>query len=366
MIKKIRNCFDKAPVNLGRQRELDVLKGIFIFFMSFSHCIEILGWFFDPGDSLAALWRSIDMVLKSTVIVAISCIGINLCYSSRGSARALFRRAIGMLGMVAMLELSRTVIPCFIEWVIFRDFESIRYAYQVLSVDIFQFVTLAFAVLALFKKLRLKPIAMLLIAFVCSVIGQLMHGVSTGSFFGNLAVGFIWHSHGAAYFPILSWLIALIIGYSFGYAYLRLRDKDTFFKIVTPISLVISVLYFLSMILVGEWYYFSNGYFYGISFLDVLFMFTFFLSLAGISYFLSKLMPRGTHWFESAGIRMTSIYCIHWVIYAFLYLILTCVVGDNYVPAWAVAPVAILVPIVADLLSRLYKKFRANGGKKIL
>ena len=29
MFKKIINCFDKAPVNLGRQRELDVAKGIF-------------------------------------------------------------------------------------------------------------------------------------------------------------------------------------------------------------------------------------------------------------------------------------------------------------------------------------------------
>ena len=91
-------------------------------------------------------------------------------------------------------------------------------------------------------------------------------------------------------------------------------------------------------------------------------MFTFFLALAGLSYFLSKLMPRGTRWLESAGIRMTSIYCIHWVIYAFLYLILTCVVGDNYVSAWAVAPTAVLVVAVADPMSYLYKKLKSKAA----
>jgi RsiW-degrading membrane proteinase PrsW (M82 family) len=76
MVKKIINCFDKDPVNLGRQRELDIAKGIFIIFMSFSHCIEILGWFFDPNSSVGASWHDFDMVIKSLVLVVISCMGI--------------------------------------------------------------------------------------------------------------------------------------------------------------------------------------------------------------------------------------------------------------------------------------------------
>lgn len=356
MFKRIINCFDKAPVNSGRQRELDVAKGIFIIFMSFSHCIEILGWFFDPNSSVGASWHDFDMVIKSLVLVVISCMGISLCYSSRESAGSLFRRALGMLGVVILLEFSRTIIPCFIEWLIFRDFESIRYAYQFLSVDILQFVTLAFSVIALFKKLKLKPTTMLLISAFLSVIGQLLQGVSTGSFIGDIAVGYLWHSHDAAYFPLLNWLFALVIGYVFGHAYLHLRDKDTFYKIVTPISLFISVLYFVSMVLVGKWYYLSGEVYCGIGLLDILFMFTVFIWIAGISYFLSKSAPRGTRWFEKIGIRITSIYCIHWVIYAFLYLTLTCVMGDNFVPGWAVVPTALLVVIVADPLSYLYRR----------
>jgi hypothetical protein len=281
--------------------------------------------------------------------------GINLCYARKSSASALFHRALGMLGMVFFLEISRTLVPCFIEWLIFRDLGSIRYAYQFLSVDIFQFTTLAFLVIALFKKLKLKPLTMIIIALICSVIGQLLQEVSTGSTAGDYATGFLWYSHETAYFPLLNWLIVPTIGYALGCAWLHIRDKDTFFKLVTPIGWIITVLYFISMILVGEWYYFSGGCYCGIGFLDVFCMLSVFISVSGTSYFVGKRMPRVSLWLESMGIRISSIYCIHWVIYAFLYLILTCFVGDNFVPEWAVVPTALLVLIVSDAVSRLYK-----------
>ena len=42
MIRKIRDCFNKEPVNLGRQTELDIAKGIAIIFMVFCHAFEML------------------------------------------------------------------------------------------------------------------------------------------------------------------------------------------------------------------------------------------------------------------------------------------------------------------------------------
>lgn len=356
MIKKIINCFDKDPVNVGRQRELDIAKGVFIVFMAFSHCIEILGWFFDPNISAVPSWHDFDMVIKSLAIVVITCMGISLCYSSRKSSDALFHRAAEMLGIVAILEISRTIIPCFIEWLIFRDLGSIRYAFQFLSVDILQFTTLAFVVIALFKKLNLKPLAMVIIASVCSVVGQLLQGVTTGSVFGDFAVGFLWYSHDAAYFPLLNWLIVPTTGYALGHAWMHLGDKETFFKIVTPISWVITILYFVTMVLVGEWYYFSGGCYCGIGLLDIMFMFVIFIAVVGTCYFIGKLMPRLSRLFESMAVRINSIYCIHWVIYSFLYLALVCFMGDNFVPMWAVPPTALAVLILADTLSRLYKK----------
>ena len=355
MFKRISSCIAREPVNTGRQRELDIAKGFIVILMSLSHAIEILGWFFDPGSSGGFFWEGFDMLIKGTAPVFIFCMGISLCYSKRQSASDILRRALEMAGLVILLELFRTLVPCSLEWLIFRDLDSIEYAYQFLCVDILQFATMSLLAIAFFKKLKLHPTAMLAIAVVCSVIGQILTGVSTESMIGDFAVGYIWHSHDTAYFPFLNWFIVLLMGYSLGYMWLRLKDKENFFKLVTPISLVIGIAYYALMVFLGKWYYFSGGNYCGIGILDVIFMIAIFFATAGISYYVGNRMPRLSRIFESMGIRLTSIYCIHWTIYAFLYLALVCLMGENYLPIWTVLPVGILVVMMADFMSRFYK-----------
>ena len=59
MFRQLANCFDEAPVNLDRQRELDIAKGFVIIFMVISHGIEILGWFFDPQNAGGFFWHDL-------------------------------------------------------------------------------------------------------------------------------------------------------------------------------------------------------------------------------------------------------------------------------------------------------------------
>ena len=194
MLRQIKNCFAPTPVNLGRQRELDISKGFIIIFMALSHAIEILGWFFDPLTSDNFFWHGFDMIIKGTAPVFMICMGISLSYSKKQSPGDLLRRARQIAGFVVLLELARTVIPCLIEWLIFRDPESMVYASEIFCVDILQFATMTMLVFALFKKLKLSTAVMLVIAAGCAVVGQLLQGVSTGSFAGDVVVGFLWHS----------------------------------------------------------------------------------------------------------------------------------------------------------------------------
>ena len=363
MFKRIKECFDNTAVNTGRQRELDIAKGFAIILMSFSHGIEILGWFFDPQRTDGFFWDGFDMLIKGVAPVFILCMGISLCYSRNQSASALFRRALRMAGIVVLLELFRTVIPCLVEWLIFRDWESIDYIDQVFCVDILQFTTMAMLAIALLKKLKVGPVAMLAIASACSVVGQLLQGVSTGSVAGDFAAGFLWHTTDIAYFPFLSWFIVPVIGYVFGQVWLRLADKATFFQWVTPISLGITALYYASMLIVGKWYYFSGEDYCGIGLADVLFMFVIFFAVLGGCYYLNRWIPCIARALASMGGRVNSVYCIHWVIYAFLYVALACVLDEErYLPLWTVVPTAVLVLAAADLLSRLYKKSRKKGA----
>ena len=363
MWKQLSSCIGREPVNTARQRELDIAKGFIIFLMSLSHAIEILGWFFAPESADGFFWAGFDMLIKGTAPVFIFCMGISLCYSKRQSASDILRRAVGMAGLVLLLELFRTLLPCLLEWLIFRDLDSIEYAYQFLCVDILQFATVALFAIALFKKLKLRPAVMLAVAVGCSIIGQILSGLSTGSMIGDFAVGYIWNSHDTAYFPFINWFIVLLTGYSLGYVWLRIKDKERFFKLVTPVSVVIGVAYYASMAALGKWYYFSGEDYCGIGILDVAFMLVIFFAVAGISYYCGKWMPRAMGILESMGIRVNSIYCIHWTIYAFLYLALLCLLDENYLPTWTVLPVGIAVVVIADLASRFYKKHLQKKAK---
>ena len=63
MIKAIKNCFVNEQVNLGRQKELDIAKGIAIIFMVFCHGFEILAWFFNPEISSDFAYTLLDVIL---------------------------------------------------------------------------------------------------------------------------------------------------------------------------------------------------------------------------------------------------------------------------------------------------------------
>ena len=88
MISKIKSCFTKEPINLGRQKELDIAKGIAIIFMVLCHGFEIMSWFFDPEISTDVAYFILDVVLGGSFAapVFMFCMGISFAYSrKRGS-----------------------------------------------------------------------------------------------------------------------------------------------------------------------------------------------------------------------------------------------------------------------------------------
>ena len=364
MINKIKNCFAKDPVNLGRQSELDVAKGIAIIFMVFCHSFEILCDFFNPEISTDFAYGILDVVLGGSFAapVFMFCMGISFCYSRKNSPGDMVRRALNVAVVALLLEIARTAIPGFLEWLIFRDPECIEYVYLFFEADILQFAALAMLVIALFKKLNLKPCVMVIIAVLCSVAGQLLQWVSTGSGVVDVFTGFIWHSHDYSYFPLLNWLIFPVCGYVFGGVWQRLQDKETFFRWVTPISWVISIAYFIPMAFIGE-YYLSGGDYYGLGIGDAVFAFIICFAMIGLGYYIAKWGGCVSNWLGSLGTRVTSVYCIHWTIYCFLGLALICVLGD-YISQWTIIPASILVLVASDLLSRLYVKFKKTNLKR--
>ena len=356
MISKIKACFNKDRVNLGRQTELDIAKGIAIIFMVFCHVFEMLCRFFAPEASTDFAYVLLDVILGGSFAapVFIFCMGISFAYSRKSGAGDMLKRAVKTAGIVLIFEISRAALPGLLQWVISGDPECIEYVYMFFNVDILQFVVLALLVIALFKKLKLKPLVMVIIAAICSVIGQLLQGVSTGSYIGDVISGFIWKSYEYSYFPLLSWLIFPVCGYAFSGIWQRLQDKEKFFRIVTPVSWVISIVYFASMAFFGE-FYLSGGEYYALGILDAVFALIICFSMIGLGYYLTKWCGCISKWLSSIGNRVTSIYCIHWTLLFYLYAFLFCFL-EAYISQWLIIPVSILLIATSDLLSRLYKK----------
>ena len=360
MIKKIKSCFANEPVNLGRQSELDVAKGIAIIFMVLCHSFEMLSGLFDPEVSTDIAYFILDVVLGGSfdAPVFIFCMGICFCYSRKNSAADMLRRALSIAGVALLLEIFRTAIPGFLEWLMFGDPECAEYVIQFFCADILQFAALAMITIALFKKMNLKPYVMVIIAVICSVAGQLLQWVSTGSTVGDIIAGFIWHSGDYSYFPLLNWLIFPVCGYAFGSFWQRLEDKESFFRLVTPISWIITVAYFAPMAFIGE-YYLSGGDYYGLGILDAVFAFIVCFAMIGLGYYLVKCGGCISDWLRSLGNRVTSVYCIHWTLYCFLYLFLICILED-YISQWVLIPASVVVLVASDLLSRLYVKIKTS------
>ena len=137
-----------------------------------------------------------------------------------------------------------------------------------------------------------------------------------------------------------------------------LKNKETFFRLVTPISWVITTLYFIPMAFIGE-YYLSGGDYYGMGILDVVFALVICFAMIGLGYYIVKWGGCVADWLGSIGERITSIYCIHWTIYCFTSLILVCVL-NNYLSQWTMIPASVLVLIASDLISGQYAKFKKN------
>ena len=145
-------------------------------------------------------------------------------------------------------------------------------------------------------------------------------------------------------------------GYAFSSTWQRLEDKEKFFRLVTPISWAITVVYFASMIPLGE-YYLSGWEYYGLGILDAVFALIVCSALIGLGYYLNKWGGCVARWLSSMGNRVTSIYCVHWTVLSFICSLLYCYL-DTYISQWVMLLVSVWVLVISDLSSVLYVDFK--------
>lgn len=168
--------------------------------------------------------------------VFMACMGILMIYSSKSDPKKQLKRGFILFGSAYILNLVRFIYP-----IIAFDFPEKNYTDIVLSIfagDILQLAGLSFILIASFRKLKLKPGIIFVIALGMSAIGTFLQinfpiaeveeGDVIGTFIGALQGIFVYFSVDLSCFPLLNHFVFPACGYFWGEMYKNSTNKKRF------------------------------------------------------------------------------------------------------------------------------------------
>ncbi len=370
---RLSDVISKEACNKGRQFELDLLKFILIIRLAPVHvfidsaqpgALDVLGipYFYDSV---------LGGVIGPTRFMIL--MGVGLGYSRHGSAKEVFRRGIkiGIIGF--LLNVFRFLIPSLVGFGITGDAE--RYLeplpFLFFGNDILQFASLAMMLMALFLHFKLTPEKIFGVSLLMSLAGNFVRNVDFHSIPLNIIFG---HFIGVedkseetfifSDFPLIIWFLFYAFGYFLGKYYTHLKDKNKFYAIVSPICIIVSVVFIIWEIHGGFGMMMGEGVnvFYHMTTPEAFVCIMAFLGLLGIYNFISPYIPEKLHKpIEAVSRNVNSIYCIHWVlVWWTVDLAVYCIKGDTYLKYSYAFLIGYAITVVSIILAHFWSKFKAE------
>ena len=362
--------FSDNEINVGRQKELDLARAFIIFCLALIHvAIEC--------SSDEALTSGIPYLFDTVIGGPFSApmymfvMGIGMVYTTKNTPYKHFVRGLKIFILGYLLNVCRFVIPYSIGYAITGEYATYiePLIYKALGNDILIFGGIAMMVMALFIKLKLSNVVMLIIATIMCAFGTLLNGVDIGSPMGNIFLGYLIGTEDAAGmvlsdFPLLNWMMFPVCGYVFGSVLKKVKDKKLFYLTFSVPAIIIAIMYFTYGI------YFEKGMFgegqncyYHMIFSDVLASLLLTIGLIGVYYGLLKVIPK---WIESIAVsisgNITSVYCIHWVLVSFVVNVWMYIVrGTTLLTSWQIVALGSAISIASIVIAHYFRKFKERG-----
>lgn len=358
--------FSRDEINTSRQWELDLARAVIIFCLALIHVtIECTT---DEG-LCSGIPYLFDTVIGGpfSAPMYMFVMGVGMCYTRRNTPKDHFIRGVKIFGVGYALNICRFLIPYSIGYFISGDYATYiePLLYKVLCNDILTFAGLAMMLMALFIKLKLSNVVMLIIATVMCGFGTLLNGVDVRAPLGNIFLGYLIGTEDAAGmvlsdFPILNWMMFPICGYAFGAVLKHVKDKKLFYLTFSLPAIVIAIVYFTLGI------YFERGMFgegqncyYHMIFSDVLASLCLTVGMIGVYYFILKIF-RGKMFYVAWSIseNITPIYFIHWVLVSFVVNLFMYVIrGTTLLTPWQVVALGTVISIASIVIAHYYTKW---------
>ena len=377
MKKLYYSIFDTKVVNKTRQFEIDMAKVVLMFFLPFVHL---------TGECINDLSKGLPYFFDSIIggpfgaPVFMFTIGFGLVYARKNSPRDLTIHAIrvGIAGII--LNIFRYLIPSLIGYAIThnREYYLDTLLNKMFESDILQFAFLAIIAIALMIKFKFRHYVMLLVGIGCSIVGNLpfIKGLDTGNDLLNMVLGYFIGTANKdetiySTFPLLNWLIIPIIGYIFTRYWIKVKNKDLFYLVVSPISAIIGLIYIFYGVANGRGMFAEGEYCYYHLRLDdaIASMFVLFAML-GLYHVLGKVFSKGIKNFVMGASKvLTSYYCIHYFLVCMSVYVFIFPFGpphgkdimekgkDFISMPWVLALSAIIV-VATGIVTHFYRKFR--------
>ena len=357
--------FSQEPVNQGRQIELDIAKAIVIFCMAIVHTVIEC----TPESGLVSgIPYLFDSVIGGplTAPLLMFSMGVGMVYSREKSTKHFVLRGLKLIIINYLLNIFRYIIPFAIGYEMTGDGERFGqpFWYLFLGNDILLFAGLAMIIMALVIHFRVNDAIMLAFSLALSVFATFFAGTDIGSPLGNYLLRYL---VGTAedpnmvcpYFPLAHWMVFVVCGFVFGKRLIRMKDKKLFYRIVSPICLVITVVYFATGIcfergMFGE----GQACYYYMNMFDMLGALCAVFAVLGVYNLLARYLPQKlTRLVISISRNINAIYWIHWVILSVIVNILIYPLrGTAELPVGATVLLGTGISIVSLLIAHLINR----------
>lgn len=345
--------FDPAPLNSGRQLELDLARGLAVLFMIAVHVQEMfatpqvaeswLGWVveFFGGPPAAPVFMFL--------------LGAGIVYSKKSTAAVLIRRG-GLIFIAGyILNLIRSTLPALVSGVIEADDEYFAEALTGLAeVDILQFAGLALFFFGVIRGLRGGGKTLLVLGILFAGGNLLIGRHPVAGLLPAAITGLFWGSGELSYFPFLTWIPYPIAGYLFATLLIRCRDKNLFYGLLLAGSVIVLTnaliaLPFVGGSLAGDAEY---DYYHHHAMLNAVFI-LFVLAWLALLHFATRALPRVPFTtLRRWSANVAAIYFIHWCLLGWLAVI----IGYNTI-GYAISFLIFLITcICSDLLACGYAR----------
>ncbi|MCL2053753.1 MAG: acyltransferase [Oscillospiraceae bacterium] len=353
------SVFSGEYINRGRQTELDLARGLAVFFMVCIHVAEY-SQDFPPGIYSNILTFAGGPLAAPAFMILM---GAGIVYSKNSSPKKMALRGITLLTLHYALNFFAFGIPLLIKYAQTADGEMLQTFFNyTFGTDILAFSGLTFLLFALKEKLRLQTVHLVIFTLFLSCLNFLFT-VSVENPALGLFLGLFARVNLYSWFPLLSWFAYPVIGYIFGDLLKRCADKNLLYKYLFTIS----VLVMTAMTLCADKYGFNiwsmyfeypDSYYYQ-DFFQYILVSGIFFAWISLLYVLSKL--KALSFFVKQLSRLskniTVVYCCQWLIIAWVSILISPEMPANFE---LIIFAGMIITALSDALAVLYIKIRSN------